>query len=190
VPVQERGYGAALIHGCRASKGRLIVMADSDASYDLLESVPMIQLLNQGAEMVVGSRFKGQILAGAMPWLNRHIGNPGLTGVLNLLYQSGLSDTQCGMRAFTRQMFERLNLCSPGMEFASEMIVKASLQGCKCREVPITYHPDGRNRAPHLVPWRDGLRHLRLLFHYLPDRLSSIFQPVSFSTRLEENKPD
>jgi glycosyltransferase involved in cell wall biosynthesis len=169
VEVAQHGYGAALIGGCRAASGRLIVMADSDASYDLLESIPMIHLLDQGADLVVGSRFKGRIFPGAMPWKNRYFGNPFLTGLLNLLFRSGLSDTQCGIRAFTRQAFDRMALHSPGMEFASEMIVKATRLGMKRQEVPVTYYPDGRNRAPHLHPWRDGWRHLRLLVRYSLD---------------------
>jgi glycosyltransferase involved in cell wall biosynthesis len=168
VDVPVRGYGAALIYGCRAASGRFIVMGDSDASYDLLESLPMIHLLQEGSDIVIGSRMRGNILPGAMPWKNRYIGNPVLTGTLNFLFQAHVSDAHCGLRAFTRSAFDRMELRCTGMEFASEMIVKATLLDLKKAETPVTYWPDGRNRAPHLRPWRDGWRHLRLLLLYSP----------------------
>jgi len=163
-----RGYGAALIFGCRAAKGNYIVIGDADGSYDFRQAIPMIQHLRQGFDLVIGTRFKGKIKPGAMPWLNRYLGNPVLTGILNLFYQSNLSDAHCGLRAFRRELFEHLDLQCTGMEFASEMIVKASLQGMRLTEVPITYFPDGRDRQPHLNPWRDGWRHLRFLLLYNP----------------------
>lgn len=168
VDVPVRGYGAAIIYGCRAASGRYIVMADSDASYDLAESVAMVQELRNGTDLVIGSRLKGNIQPGAMPWKNRFIGNPALTGILNFLFHSGLSDAHSGMRAFTREAFDQMNLRCTGMEFASEMVVKASLLNLHRAEIPITYLPDGRDRGSHLRPWRDGWRHLRFLLLYSP----------------------
>ncbi len=168
VDVPVHGYGAAIIYGCRAAAGQYIVMADSDLSYDLTESVSMVKQLREGADLVMGTRLKGGIQPGAMPWKNRYIGNPALTGILNFLFHSGLSDAHCGMRAFTHDAFERMNLRCTGMEFASEMIVKASLLALRREEIPITYLPDGRDRESHLRPWRDGWRHLRFLLLYSP----------------------
>lgn len=168
VDVPIRGYGAALIYGCRAAAGRFIVMGDSDASYDMFEALPMIHLLQEGADIVIGSRMRGKIHPGAMPWKNRYIGNPVLTGTLNFLFQAHVSDAHCGLRAFTRSAFDRMELRCTGMEFASEMIVKATLLDLQKAETPVTYWPDGRNRPPHLRPWRDGWRHLRLLLLYSP----------------------
>jgi len=163
-----RGYGAALIFGCRAAKGDYIVIGDADGSYDFRQAIPMIKHLRQGFDLVIGTRFKGKIKPGAMPWLNQYLGNPVLTGILNLFYQSSLSDAHCGLRAFRREIFEHLDLQCTGMEFASEMIVKASLKGMSLTEVPITYFPDGRDHQSHLNPWRDGWRHLRFLLLYNP----------------------
>ncbi len=168
VDVGLRGYGAALIYGCRAAAGRWMVMGDADGSYDFCEALPMLEKLRDGADLVVGSRLKGRILPGAMPWKNRYLGNPVLTGLLNLLFHSGLSDAHCGLRAFTRPAFERMDLRCTGMEFASEMIVKATLLDMRREETPITYAPDGRQRPSHLRPWRDGWRHLRFLLLYSP----------------------
>ena len=163
-----RGYGAALRTGILHAKGRMIVMGDADASYDFLQSLPMIESLLEGYDLCMGSRLKGQIKPGAMPWKNRRIGNPLLTGILNLFFRSGLSDAHCGMRAFTRAAFLRINPTSRGMEFASEIVIKAALLGLKRTEVPVTLYPDGRGRAPHLRPWRDGWRHLRYLVMLSP----------------------
>jgi len=168
VPCPVRGYGAALRYGILGARGRYIVMGDADGSYDFRESVPMIERLMEGYELCMGSRFRGKIEPGAMPWMNRHIGNPVLTGILNTLFRSGLSDAHCGMRAFTKSAFERLNPSSRGMEFASEMLIKATLLGQRRTEVPITLHPDGRDRPPHLRPFRDGWRHLRYLMMLSP----------------------
>ncbi|MDD5369289.1 MAG: glycosyltransferase family 2 protein [Anaerolineaceae bacterium] len=168
VDVPTRGYGAAVIEGCRAASGRFIVMSDSDSSYNLFESVTMLDKLREGVDVVVGTRLHGKILPGAMPWKNRYFGNPALTGALNLLFRSGLSDAHCGLRAFTHSAFEQMDLRCTGMEFASEMVVKATLLGLERVEVPVTYSPDGRNRSPHLRPWRDGWRHLRFLLLYSP----------------------
>ncbi|MEY4549542.1 MAG: hypothetical protein RL685_5737 [Pseudomonadota bacterium] len=168
IPCPVRGYGAALRYGILGARGRYIVMGDADGSYDFRESVPMVERLMEGYELCMGSRFRGSILPGAMPWMNRHIGNPILTGILNLLFRSGLSDAHCGMRAFTKVAFERLDPSSRGMEFASEMLIKATLLGQRRTEVPITLHPDGRGRPPHLRPFRDGWRHLRYLMMLSP----------------------
>jgi glycosyltransferase involved in cell wall biosynthesis len=163
-----RGYGAALRYGILGARGRYIVMGDADGSYDFRESVPMIERLMDGYELCMGSRFLGEIKPGAMPWMNQHIGNPVLTGILNLFFRSGLSDAHCGMRAFTKSSFECLDPSSRGMEFASEILIKATLLGQKRTEVPITLHPDGRGRPPHLRPFRDGWRHLRYLMMLSP----------------------
>ncbi|MFC3172993.1 glycosyltransferase family 2 protein [Novosphingobium bradum] len=168
VPVTARGYGAALIGGFNAARGRYLVMGDADGSYDFNDSVGMIGRLVDGADLCMGSRFKGGIKPGAMPWKNRYIGNPVLTGILNLFFRSGIEDAHCGLRAIRREAYEALGLESTGMEFASEMVIKASLKGIRVDEVPATLSPDLRDRAPHLRPWRDGWRHLRYLFMLSP----------------------
>ena len=160
VDVSERGYGAALLGGFAAAKGRYFVMGDSDQSYDFRDAVPMIGKLIDGADVCMGSRFKGEIKPGAMPWKNRYIGNPALSGILRLIYRTPISDSHCGLRALTADAFKDLKLSSTGMEFASEMVLKSSIKGLRIDEVPVTLHPDGRSRPPHLSPWRDGLRHL------------------------------
>ncbi|WP_237229958.1 glycosyltransferase family 2 protein [Sphingobium sp. TKS] len=164
VPVAEKGYGAALIGGCRGAYGSYILMGDCDGSYDFTDGVKMIGRLLDGADLCMGSRFKGGIGPGAMPWKNRYIGNPALTAILNLFFRAGVEDAHCGLRAIRREACARLNLQSSGMEFASEMIIKASLHRLRIDEVPATLSPDLRMRAPHLRPWRDGWRHLRYLF--------------------------
>ncbi len=168
VAVSERGYGAALRGGLAGGRGRFLIMGDCDGSYDFGDAVPMVGKLIQGADICMGSRLKGAILPGAMPWKNRYIGNPILTGILNLLFRSGISDAHCGLRALTRASFDRLALTGLGMEFASEMVIKAALKRERIEEVPITLHPDLRDRPPHLRPWRDGWRHLRYLFMLSP----------------------
>ena len=188
VGVTERGYGGALIGGILAARGRYIVMGDADCSYDFRESVGMVTKLRDGFELCMGSRLKGTILPGAMPWKNRYIGNPVLSGILNLLFRSGLSDAHCGLRAFTKDAFERMRLSATGMEFASEMVIKAKLVGLRCTEVPITLRPDKRGRPPHLRPWRDGWRHLRYLFMLSPAWLffvpSALFALVGLTLAL------
>src|SRR5262249_46781494 len=144
------------------------VMGDADGSYDFREAVPMIETLRGGADLCMGSRFKGAIKPGAMPWKNRYIGNPALTGILNVLFGAGVSDAHCGLRALTRESFQRLGLTGSGMEFASEMVIKAALKGERIAETPATLSPDLRDRPPHLRPWRDGWRHLRYLFMLSP----------------------
>jgi glycosyltransferase involved in cell wall biosynthesis len=171
VAVTDRGYGAALAGGAKAAYGRFLVMGDADGSYDFRDAVGMVEKLIQGADLCMGSRFKGGIKPGAMPWKNRYIGNPILTGILNVLFRSGISDAHCGLRALTRPCFDHLGLAGHGMEFASEMVIKATLKGCKIAEVPATLSPDLRNRPPHLRPWRDGWRHLRYLLMLSPSWL-------------------
>jgi len=168
VDVAERGYGAALLGGLRSANGTYLVMGDADGSYDFRESVAMVGALTAGADLCVGSRFKGGIEPGAMPWKNRYLGNPLLTFVLNLFFRTGVTDAHCGLRALSRSCFERLQLTRHGMEFASEMIIKAALQDQKIVEVPASLSRDLRNRPPHLRPWRDGWRHLRYLLMLSP----------------------
>ncbi len=168
VDVPRRGYGAALSGGFMAARGRYLVMGDADGSYDFRDSVAMVGKLIEGADLCMGSRFKGGIEPRAMPWKNRYIGNPVLTGILNLLFRSGISDAHCGLRALTRDCFDRLGLSGSGMEFASEMVIKASLLGVRIVEVPAKLRRDLRNRPPHLRPWRDGWRHLRYLLMLSP----------------------
>jgi hypothetical protein len=163
VPIAARGYGAALIGGCTAAHGRHVLMGDCDGSYNFTEGVAMIAKLEDGYDVCMGNRFKGGIEPGAMPWKNRHIGNPGLTGVLNLFFRSGIGDAHCGLRAIRKDAFSRLGLTGSGMEFASEMVIKAALLKLKMTEVPATLSKDLRDRAPHLRPIRDGWRHLRYL---------------------------
>jgi len=165
---EKRGYGAALIHGIEESRGTCIVMGDSDASYDFREGVPMVAKLEEGYDLCMGNRFTGTIMPGAMPPLNRYLGNPALSGILNLFFHSGVGDAHSGLRAFRRDAALGLNLNSPGMEFASELVVKAALTHLRMTEVPITLHRDGRDRRPHLRPWRDGWRHLRFLLALSP----------------------
>jgi glycosyltransferase involved in cell wall biosynthesis len=168
VDVPRRGYGAAVCSGFTAARGRYLVMGDADGSYDFMEAVPMVEALMQGADLCIGSRFKGEIRPGAMPWKNRFIGNPILTGLLNLLFGAGVNDAHCGLRALTKGCFKRLRLEGSGMELASEMIIKASLLRQQIVQTPVTLWPDRRGRAPHLRPWRDGWRHLRYLMMLSP----------------------
>jgi glycosyltransferase involved in cell wall biosynthesis len=168
VPVARKGYGAALIGGCEGAHGQYLLMGDADGSYDFTNGVPMIGELLGGADLCMGSRFRGGIENGAMPWKNRYIGNPILTGILNLFFRSGISDAHCGLRAITKESFAALRLSGAGMEFASEMVIKASLRRLRIAEVPATLSVDLRDRAPHLRPWRDGWRHLRYLLMLSP----------------------
>ena len=174
VHVTRRGYGAALSGGATAAYGRYLVMGDADGSYDFRDAVAMVGKLMQGADLCMGSRFKGRIEPGAMPWKNRYVGNPILTGILNILFRAGISDAHCGLRALTRTTFDRLQLSGDGMEFASEMVIKATLKGCKIAEVPATLARDLRDRPPHLRPWRDGWRHLRYLLMLSPTWLFAV----------------
>jgi glycosyltransferase involved in cell wall biosynthesis len=168
IAVAERGYGAALYHGALAARGRYIVMGDADDSYDFTRLDAFVAALRAGAELVMGNRFAGGIDIGAMPWKNRHIGNPALSGIGRLFFSCPVSDFHCGMRGFSRDAFARMRLQTTGMEFASEMVIKATLLGMRIAEVPTTLARDGRSRQPHLRPWRDGWRHLRFMLLYSP----------------------
>ena len=164
----RRGYGSAYMAGFAASRGRYIVMADADLTYDFHEIPRFVAALEQGAEMVIGDRMDN-IQPGAMPWLHRYIGNPMLTGLLNLLFRTGISDAHCGMRALRRDVLPRLDLRTTGMEFASEMVIRASKQHLNIAEFPIEYHPRGGESK--LSSFRDGWRHLRFLLVHSPTYL-------------------
>jgi glycosyltransferase involved in cell wall biosynthesis len=168
VSVQDRGYGAALSGGIAAAKGRFVIMADGDGSYDFLGLMPILAKLREGFDLVMGNRFKGGIQKGAMPFLNRYLGNPVLSFLGKLFFKIPVNDFHCGLRGFSRQAVLDLGLRTTGMEYASEMIVAASLHGLKMTEVPVTLAPDGRGHPSHLAPWRDGWRHLRFLLLYSP----------------------
>jgi glycosyltransferase involved in cell wall biosynthesis len=171
VRIENRGYGAALIGGIQAAKGRFVIMGDADDSYDFADLDGFVDRLRRGFKLVMGNRFKGGIRPGAMPLLNRYLGNPALSLIGRTLFSSPIGDFHCGMRGFDRQAILELHLRSSGMEFASEMVVKASLARLKIAEVPTTLSPDGRQRAPHLRPWRDGWRHLRFMLLRSPQWL-------------------
>ncbi len=160
VDVANKGYGAALIGGIEAANGRYVIMADADDSYDFGDLDGFVDRLRRGFKLVIGNRFQGNIKPGAMPLLNRYLGNPVLSLIGRTLFASPVGDFHCGLRGFERQAILGLHLRAPGMEFASEMVVKASLASLQIAEVPTTLSPDGRQRAPHLRPWRDGWRHL------------------------------
>ena len=168
IEVRQRGYGVALYYGSRAANGRYIVMGDSDDSYDFSNLSPFMLQLRSGCDLVMGNRFAGGIEPGAMPWKNQHIGNPGLSTLGRLMFKCPARDFLCGLRGYTRQAFERMDLRTTGMEFGSEMIIKATLLGMRIAEVPTTLRPDGRSRPPHLKPWRDGWRNLRFMLLYSP----------------------
>lgn len=163
VHVQARGYGAALLGGIAAARGKYIVMGDADGSYDFGEIPRFIKQLEAGSDLVVGNRFAGGILPGAMPWHHRYIGNPLLSGLGRLLFRVPCRDWHCGLRAFDREKFLGLQLQSSGMEFASEMIIRASQSQFRMSELPIRLHPDRRNGPTHLRSFSDGIRHLRLI---------------------------
>jgi glycosyltransferase involved in cell wall biosynthesis len=184
VDVVERGYGAALIGGAKAARGKYILMGDADGSYDFTDGVAMIGELQNGAELCMGSRFKGGITPGAMPWKNRYIGNPILTGILNLFFRPGITDAHSGLRAIRREAFLELGLSGAGMEFASEMVIKAALKRLRIAETPVKLLPDLRDRPPHLRPWRDGWRHLRYLFMLSPTWVFGVPGVAAFSAGL------
>jgi glycosyltransferase involved in cell wall biosynthesis len=168
VDVSARGYGAALVGGIGAARGCFIIMGDADDSYDFSTLDAFVQRLRAGDELVMGNRFAGGIAAGAMPPLHRYLGNPVLSFIGRLLFRSQIGDFHCGLRGFDRDAIRALGLVSPGMEFASEMVVKAELAGLRISEVPTTLSPDGRSRPPHLRSWHDGWRHLRFLLIMSP----------------------
>jgi len=168
VHVPQRGYGAALIGGIDAARGRYVVMGDADGSYDFSDLSGFLEQLRAGADLVMGNRFRGGITPGAMPFLHRYLGNPVLSFVGRLFFRASIGDFHCGLRGFSRYAIQQLGLVSSGMELASEMIAKASLAGLRISEVPTTLRPDGRDRPPHLRTWRDGWRHLRFLLLFCP----------------------
>lgn len=168
VDVPVAGYGAALMGGIEAARGRFVIMGDADDSYDLGGLGPFVEALRGGADLVMGNRFAGGIAPGAMPPLHRYLGNPVLSFIGRLFFRSRIGDFHCGMRGFRRDAVLGLGLRTTGMEFASEMVVKATLAGLTVAEVPTTLSPDGRSRPPHLRTWRDGWRHLRFLLLYSP----------------------
>lgn len=168
VDVDRRGYGAALQGGIEAARGRFVAMGDADDSYDFLSLMPFVEKLRAGADLVMGNRFQGGIAPGAMPPLHRYLGNPVLSFLGRLFYATPIGDFHCGLRAFSREAILKLGLNTTGMEFASEMVVKASLHGLRVEEAPTTLVPDGRSRPPHLRSWRDGWRHLKFLLTFAP----------------------
>ena len=168
VGVDAKGYGSALMGGIAASRGRYIVMGDADDSYDFTQVPAFFQQLRQGFDLVMGNRFQGGIQPDAMPWLHEYVGNPVLTRVGRLFFQAPCGDFHCGLRGFSKSAYERMDLRTTGMEFATEMVVKATLLHMRISEVPTTLSIDGRSRAPHLRTWRDGWRHLRFMLLYSP----------------------
>lgn len=168
VQVRSKGYGSALTGGIAAARGQYVIMGDADDSYDFSRLTPFLEKLRSGCDLVMGNRFKGGIQRGAMPPLHRYLGNPVLTGLGRLFFPSPCGDFHCGLRGFRKAAIESLDLRTTGMEFASEMVVKASLYKMRIAEVPTTLSPDGRSRPPHLRSWRDGWRHLRFLLLYSP----------------------
>lgn len=171
IHIEEKGYGNALIGGINASNGTYIIMGDADDSYDFSNLMPYIDKLREGYDLVMGNRFKGGIKKGAMPFLHKYLGNPVLSFLGRLFFKVNIGDFHCGLRGFSKEAFYKMSLKTTGMEFASEMIVKASLKNLKIAEVPTILSPDGRSRPPHLNTWRDGWRHLRFLILYSPNWL-------------------
>jgi len=180
VNVPTRGYGAALIAGIEAARGKYVLMADADASYHFEHLPRFLPKLDEGYDLVMGNRFSGSIEPGAMPPLHRYLGNPVLSSIGRIFFRIPVRDFHCGLRAFRRDPILALNLRTTGMEFASEMVVKSSLAGLRMTEVPTTLSPDGRSRPPHLRSWRDGWRHLRFLLLFSPRWLFLIPGVVTF----------
>ena len=171
VPVAAKGYGNALRGGITAAHGKWIIMGDADDSYDFSSIKPFVEKLREGWELVMGCRLPaggGTVMPGAMPWKHRWIGNPALSFIGRLFFRCPAHDFHCGLRAFTKEGFERIDLRTTGMELASELVIKSTLRGLRITEVPITLYPDGRSRAPHLRSWRDGWRHLRFMLLFSP----------------------
>ncbi len=168
VDVKEKGYGSALKGGILAANGQYIVMGDSDDSYDFSALMPFVEKMRAGFDFVMGNRFKGGIEKGAMPFLHYYLGNPVLSFLGRLFFKSEIGDFHCGLRGFTKKAFLEMDPQTTGMEFASELVMKATLLNLKIAEVPIKLYPDGRSRPPHLRTWRDGWRHLRFMLIYAP----------------------
>ena len=171
VRVEARGYGSALRAGIAAARGPFIVMGDADDSYDFTEVPRFVDKWRQGHDVVMGNRFRGEIKPGAMPWHHKYVGNPALSSLLNLFFNTGIGDSHCGMRGFSKAVYEQMDLRSTGMEFASEFVIKATQLGARMSEIPITLWPDKRGRPPHLRSFRDGWRHLRFMLLYAPNWL-------------------
>lgn len=171
VNIPEKGYGAALIGGCEAAYGKYVIMGDSDDSYDFSNIMPFVEKLREGYDLVMGNRFKGGIEKGAMPPLHKYLGNPVLSTIGRILYKSPIKDFHCGLRGYNRESILSLNLHTTGMEYASEMVVQATLHKLKICEVPTTLKKDGRDRPPHLKSWSDGWRHLTFLLMHAPNWL-------------------
>ncbi len=171
VSCPSKGYGKALRAGFAAARGEWILMGDADLSYDFAELPKFWEQIRNGYDLVMGTRLRGTIEKSAMPWMNRCIGNPLLSLILRVLFGAGVSDSHCGMRAFRRDALAKMTLRTAGMELASEIVIKASAAGLKITETPITLHPDGRGRPPHLRPFRDGWRHLRYMLMMAPNWL-------------------
>ncbi len=185
VTVAEKGYGSALRGGIQAATGRWILMGDADDSYDFSEADRFVKKFQEGFELVMGCRLPaggGTILPGAMPWKNRWIGNPVLSFIGRLFFKCPAHDFHCGLRGFTKVAFEKMDLQTTGMEFASEMVIKSTFKQLRIAEVPVTLRPDGRSRPPHLKPWRDGWRHLRFMLLFSPRWL--FFAPGMFLSLL------
>ena len=168
VDVPVRGYGAAVCHATLAARGRYVIMGDADDSYDFSAIEPLLAKLREGYDLVMGNRFLGGIRCGAMPWKNRYVGNPVLSVIGRLFFRCPARDFHCGLRGFSVEAFRRMDLRTTGMEFASEMVIRATLMGMRIIEVPTTLDPDGRSHPPHLRPWRDGWRHLRFMLLFSP----------------------
>lgn len=168
VNVPQRGYGSALMSGIEAAQNEFIIMGDADDSYDFTNLQLFVNALQEGADLVMGNRFKGGIKPRAMPFLHRYLGNPVLSWTARLFFKSSIRDFHCGLRGFRKQAMLSLNLQTTGMEFASEMVVKATMRNLKIVEVPTILYPDGRTRPPHLRTWSDGWRHLKFLLLYSP----------------------
>jgi glycosyltransferase involved in cell wall biosynthesis len=168
VPIEKRGYGSALRGGIAAARGRFVLMGDADDSYDFTQAHMFVRKLLEGYDLVMGNRFRGGILPGAMPALHKYLGNPVLTAVARMFFKAPIGDIYCGLRAFRREAIGQLRLRTEGMEYANEMVVKATTFGLRISEIPTTLSPDGRGRPPHLRTWRDGWRTLRFLLLYSP----------------------
>jgi glycosyltransferase involved in cell wall biosynthesis len=168
VSIEQKGYGSALLGGIVAAQGQYIIMGDADDSYNFLELMPFVEKLREGYDLVMGNRFLGGIEPGAMPPLHKYLGNPILSGIGRLFFRTPARDFHCGLRGFSRESVMKLNLQTTGMEFASEMVINASLFNLQICEVPTTLSPDGRDRPPHLRSWRDGWRHLRFMLIFSP----------------------
>jgi len=168
IHIPIKGYGSALMGGIEAADNEFVIMGDADDSYDFTALEPFVEALQHGADLVMGNRFKGGILPGAMPFLHRYLGNPVLSWLARLFFKSNIGDFHCGLRGFRKQAILSLNLQTTGMEFASEMVVKATMHNLKITEVSTKLYPDGRSRPPHLRTWSDGWRHLKFLLLYSP----------------------